>query len=119
MVPKVSDDQKQLQEPAFKALPRERQALIIDAAYRLGRYCANGLERDTERSQRSFELLRDQRTLHDPGDERPGLARERPRVAHRQAASAPGQPRPSANTACAWPTTTSTTTVKVSSRRAD
>lgn len=55
---KVSDDQKQLQEPAFKALPRERQALIIDAAYRLGRYRANGLERDTERSQRSFELLR-------------------------------------------------------------
>ena len=28
---KISDDQKQLQEPAFKALPRERQALIIDA----------------------------------------------------------------------------------------
>jgi hypothetical protein len=55
---KVSDDQKQLQEPAFKALPRERQALIIDAAYRLGRYRANGLERDTARSQRSFELLR-------------------------------------------------------------
>lgn len=55
---KISDDQKQLQEPAFKALPRERQALIIDAAYRLGRYRANGLERDTERSQRSFELLR-------------------------------------------------------------
>ncbi|WP_321863613.1 DUF4105 domain-containing protein [Pseudomonas paraveronii] len=54
----VSDDQKQLQAPAFKALPRERQALIIDAAYRLGRYRANGLERDTERSQRSFELLR-------------------------------------------------------------
>ncbi len=55
---KISDDQKQLQEPAFKALPRERQALIIDAAYRLGRYRANGLERDTVRSQRSFELLR-------------------------------------------------------------
>jgi len=55
---KISDDQKQLQEPAFKALPRERQALIIDAAYRLGRYRANGLERDTARSQRSFELLR-------------------------------------------------------------
>ena len=55
---KVSDDQKQLQEPAFKALPRDRQALIIDAAYRLGRYRANGLERDTARSQRSFELLR-------------------------------------------------------------
>ncbi|WP_411391095.1 DUF4105 domain-containing protein [Pseudomonas sp. MPB23] len=55
---KVSDDQKQLQEPAFKALPRERQTLIIDAAYRLGRYRANGLERDTARSQRSYELLR-------------------------------------------------------------
>ncbi|WP_017528857.1 Lnb N-terminal periplasmic domain-containing protein [Pseudomonas fluorescens] len=55
---KVSDDQNQLQEPAFKALPRDRQALIIDAAYRLGRYRANGLERDTARSQRSFELLR-------------------------------------------------------------
>ncbi|MDT9634921.1 MULTISPECIES: Lnb N-terminal periplasmic domain-containing protein [unclassified Pseudomonas] len=55
---KVSDDQQQLQEPAFKALPRDRQALIIDAAYRLGRYRANGLERDTARSQRSFELLR-------------------------------------------------------------
>ena len=55
---KVSDDQQQLQAPAFKALPRDRQALIIDAAYRLGRYRANGLERDTARSQRSFELLR-------------------------------------------------------------
>jgi len=55
---KVSDDQKQLQAPAFKAIAKDRQALIIDAAYRLGRYRANGLERDTERSQRSFELLR-------------------------------------------------------------
>src|SRR5450830_455335 len=55
---KVSDDQRQLQAPAFKAIAKDRQALIIDAAYRLGRYRANGLERDTERSQRSFELLR-------------------------------------------------------------
>ncbi|AKS08031.1 DUF4105 domain-containing protein [Pseudomonas trivialis] len=55
---KVSDDQKQLQDPAFKAIAKDRQALIIDAAYRLGRYRANGLERDTARSQRSFELLR-------------------------------------------------------------
>lgn len=72
---KVSDDQKQLQEPAFKALPRERQALIIDAAYRLGRYRANGLERDTERSQRSFELLRaiNQNPAPDLKVERPGL----------------------------------------------
>ena len=54
----VSADQAQLQNPAFKALPKERQALIIDAAYRLERYRANGLERDTGRSQRSFELLR-------------------------------------------------------------
>ena len=54
----VSADQAQLQHPDFKALPKDRQALIIDAAYRLERYRANGLERDTGRSQRSFELLR-------------------------------------------------------------
>ncbi|KAB0567524.1 DUF4105 domain-containing protein [Pseudomonas palleroniana] len=72
---KISDDQKKLQAPAFKALPRERQALIIDAAYRLGRYRANGLERDTERSQRSFELLRaiNQNPAPDLKIERPGL----------------------------------------------
>ncbi|QTT86801.1 DUF4105 domain-containing protein [Pseudomonas chlororaphis] len=55
---KVSADQQQLQEPAFKALSRDRQALIIDAAYRLERYRANGQERDPQRAQRSFELLR-------------------------------------------------------------
>ncbi|MHC8405734.1 Lnb N-terminal periplasmic domain-containing protein [Pseudomonas sp. TMB3-21] len=55
---KVSADQKQLHEPAFKAQPRDRQALIIDAAYRLERYRANGQERDANRAQRSFELLR-------------------------------------------------------------
>ena len=54
----VSADQGQLQNPSFKALPKARQALIIDAAYRLERYRANGLERDPARSQRSFELLR-------------------------------------------------------------
>ena len=54
----VSADQTQLQNPTFKALPKARQALIIDAAYRLERYRANGLERDTGRSQRSYELLR-------------------------------------------------------------
>ncbi|WP_434601881.1 DUF4105 domain-containing protein [Pseudomonas sp. Z4-7] len=57
-VQKVSADQQQLQAPAFKALPRQRQALIIDAAYRLERYRANGQERDPQRAQRSFELLR-------------------------------------------------------------
>ncbi|VVP99910.1 hypothetical protein PS938_02379 [Pseudomonas fluorescens] len=55
---KVSADQKQLQDPAFKAQPHDRQALIIDAAYRLERYRANGQERDPARAQRSFELLR-------------------------------------------------------------
>lgn len=55
---KVSADQNRLQDPAFKAQPRERQALIIDAAYRLERYRANGQERDPARAQRSFELLR-------------------------------------------------------------
>ncbi|WP_213940656.1 DUF4105 domain-containing protein [Pseudomonas sp. dw_612] len=55
---KVSADQKQLQDPAFKAQPKDRQALIIDAAYRLERYRANGQERDPARAQRSFELLR-------------------------------------------------------------
>ncbi|MCE0464789.1 Lnb N-terminal periplasmic domain-containing protein [Pseudomonas uvaldensis] len=55
---KVSADQQNLQAPEFKALPRERQALVIDAAYRLERYRANGQERDPQRAQRSFELLR-------------------------------------------------------------
>lgn len=55
---KVSADQQVLQEPTFKALPRDRQALIIDAAYRLERYRANGQERDAQRAQRSFDLLR-------------------------------------------------------------
>ncbi|MCU7214645.1 DUF4105 domain-containing protein [Pseudomonas sp. VE 196-7] len=55
---KVSADQQVLQDPTFKGLPRDRQALIIDAAYRLERYRANGQERDPQRAQRSFELLR-------------------------------------------------------------
>ncbi|MBH3427040.1 DUF4105 domain-containing protein [Pseudomonas alkylphenolica] len=54
----VSADTAQLQSPEFTALPRERQALVQDAAYRLERYRANGRERDPERSKRSFELLR-------------------------------------------------------------
>jgi hypothetical protein len=72
---KISDDQKQLQDPTFKAIAKDRQALIIDAAYRLGRYRANGLERDPERSQRSFELLRaiNQNPAPDLKIQRPGL----------------------------------------------
>ncbi|MEB0042478.1 DUF4105 domain-containing protein [Pseudomonas sp. MH10] len=54
----VSADQKQLQNRDYRLLPKERRALIQDAAYRLERYRANGQERDTERSQRSFDLLR-------------------------------------------------------------
>ncbi|ALI02153.1 DUF4105 domain-containing protein [Pseudomonas sp. FW306-02-F02-AA] len=72
---KVSTDQKRLQEPTFKALPRDRQALIIDAAYRLERYRANGQERDPQRAQRSFELLRaiNQNPPPELSIERPGL----------------------------------------------
>ncbi|ROM96002.1 DUF4105 domain-containing protein [Pseudomonas brassicacearum] len=72
---KVSADQKHLQEPTFKALPRDRQALIIDAAYRLERYRANGQERDPQRAQRSFELLRaiNQNPAPELSIERPGL----------------------------------------------
>jgi len=72
---KISADQKQLQEPAFKAQPRDRQALIIDAAYRLERYRANGQERDPQRAQRSFELLRaiNRNPAPELRIERPGL----------------------------------------------
>jgi hypothetical protein len=51
-------DTAQLESPAFQALPRERQALIQDAAYRLERYRATGQPRDAARTERSFELLR-------------------------------------------------------------
>jgi hypothetical protein len=59
--------------PAFSALPRERQALVLDTAYRLDRYRATGQARDTERSQRSFALL--QAINRNPP---PALAVERP-----------------------------------------
>ncbi|WP_028696202.1 DUF4105 domain-containing protein [Pseudomonas cremoricolorata] len=54
----LSADTAQLQSPGFTALPRERQALVQDAAYRLERYRANGQERDPAQAARSFELLR-------------------------------------------------------------
>ena len=75
---KVSADQKQLQDADYLALPSDRRALIQDAAYRLERYRANGLERDAARSQRSFELL--QAINRNPPPEleipRPGLPEE-------------------------------------------
>jgi hypothetical protein len=54
----LSDDTAQLRNPAFVALPKARQALIQDTAFRLERYRATGQERDPARTQRSFELLR-------------------------------------------------------------
>ncbi|MFJ1338536.1 DUF4105 domain-containing protein [Pseudomonas caricapapayae] len=71
----VSADTAHLQSPEFTALPRERQALIQDAAYRLERYRANGQERDPARTQRSFELLRaiNRNPAPELDIERPGL----------------------------------------------
>ncbi len=72
---KVSADAQQLQSTGFKQLAKDRQALIIDAAYRLERYRANGQERDPVQAQRSFELLRaiNQNPPPDLQVERPGL----------------------------------------------
>ncbi|QGW79391.1 DUF4105 domain-containing protein [Pseudomonas alkylphenolica] len=71
----VSADTAHLQSAEFTALPRERQALIQDAAYRLERYRANGQERDPARTQRSFELLRaiNRNPAPELDIERPGL----------------------------------------------
>lgn len=113
---KVSADQKQLQVAEFKALPRERQALIVDAAYRLERYRANGQERDPQRAQRSFELLRaiNQNPAPELDIPQPGLPKTVMSRAPGRPAWVPGATGRSANTACAWPITTSTTTAKVS-----
>jgi hypothetical protein len=54
----LSNDTAQLQRPEFLALPKARQALIQDTAFRLERYRATGQERDPARTQRSFQLLR-------------------------------------------------------------
>ncbi|NWB97785.1 DUF4105 domain-containing protein [Pseudomonas gingeri] len=72
---KVSADAQQLQSTGFKQQAKDRQALIIDAAYRLERYRANGQERDPVQAQRSFELLRaiNQNPPPDLQVERPGL----------------------------------------------
>lgn len=54
----LSADTEYLRSPDFTALPRDRQALVQDAAYRLERYRATGQARDPARARRSFELLR-------------------------------------------------------------
>lgn len=71
----LSADTAKLQDPGFTALPRARQALVQDAAFRLERYRATGQERDPERARRSFELLRAINRNPPPAldIERPGL----------------------------------------------
>ncbi|MDR0281171.1 MAG: DUF4105 domain-containing protein [Paucimonas sp.] len=54
----LAADTGHLQSPDFTALPKPRQALVQDAAYRLERYRATGQERDPAQAKRSFELLR-------------------------------------------------------------
>ncbi len=54
----IAADTGHLQTREFTSLPRDRQALVQDAAYRLERYRANGQERDPAQARRSFELLR-------------------------------------------------------------
>lgn len=72
---KVSADTSLLHSPGFAALPKERQALVQDAAFRLERYRATGQERDPQRTQRSFQLLRAINQNPPPAlaIERPGL----------------------------------------------
>ena len=55
---RLVEDQRQLDDPAFAALPSARRALIQDSAFRLLRYRANGQVRDPATAQRSFDLLR-------------------------------------------------------------
>ncbi|CAG8868104.1 hypothetical protein PS627_02867 [Pseudomonas fluorescens] len=71
----LSADTARLQAPEFTALPRDRQALVQDAAFRLERYRATGQERDPARAKRSFELLRAINRNPPPAldIERPGL----------------------------------------------
>lgn len=65
-------------DAALATLPRDRQALVLDTAYRLQRYNATGEARDAQRSQRSFDLL--QAINRNPPPpltvERPGLPEE-------------------------------------------
>ncbi|MDE1168217.1 MAG: DUF4105 domain-containing protein [Pseudomonas sp.] len=71
----IAADTDLLQSAGFKALPRPRQALIQDAAFRLERYRATAQERDKSRTQRSFQLLKaiNQNPPPPLDIERPGL----------------------------------------------
>lgn len=55
---RLAEDEGLLDDPAFRALPAPRRALIQDAAFRLERYRSTGEERSGARAQRSFQLLR-------------------------------------------------------------
>ena len=57
-VERLADDAGHLQSPAFLALPTDRRALVQDAAFRLLRYREHDQERDADRAQRSYRLLR-------------------------------------------------------------
>nr|WP_235978884.1 DUF4105 domain-containing protein [Pseudomonas carbonaria] len=54
---RIADDPTALADAAFTALPRDRQALVQDSAFRLGRYRAVGEARDAVAAQRSYALL--------------------------------------------------------------
>lgn len=71
----LADGQSQLNNPELQRLPKERRALIQDAAFRLTRYRANGEARDSASAQRSFALLQSINQNPPPALEvkRPGL----------------------------------------------
>ncbi|MCY1292301.1 hypothetical protein D9M68_230110 [compost metagenome] len=54
---RLADDPATLDAGDFTALPRARQALVQDAAFRLTRYRAAGEARDVAAARRSFALL--------------------------------------------------------------
>ncbi len=56
-VERLAEQTQARDEPAFQALSAERQALILDGAYRLVRYQAASQERNPATAQRSFALL--------------------------------------------------------------
>lgn len=108
----LSADTSLLQSAEFNHLPKNRRALIQDAAYRLERYRANGQERDPARSQRSFELLRAiSKTPPTPLQVTPpGLPEDGHQSRTWQLGPVAGMIGPLPSTGYAWPTTISTTT---------
>ncbi|WP_423845463.1 DUF4105 domain-containing protein [Zestomonas thermotolerans] len=69
----LAENPASLDDAAFAALPRERQALVLDAAFRLGRYRSAGENRDPAAVRRSYALL--QAINHNPP---PALEVQRP-----------------------------------------